>query len=137
MNGTGKKAKYRDGAVEMYQHGRYFFITGQKLDDASALVAKAQEASNWLWAKVFDKPAIEAPPAPNDRRAKRRPQDQSRVVERTRKYLDKMPPAVSGNSGHNATFRVACVLVQGFDLSPAEAYPLMIEYSGRCKPPWT
>ena len=48
-----------------------------------------------------------------------------------------MPVAVSGNRGHDATFHVACTLVLGFNLSPSEAFPLMIEYSGRCKPPWT
>lgn len=137
IDGTGRKSAYRDGAVEIYQRSRYFCVTGHKLDDARALVAKAQEAIDSLWARVFDKPAIEAPPKESNRLVKGGLQDRSRVVERARKYLDKMPRAVSGQSGHNATFRVACVLVQGFDLSPAEAYPLMAEYSQRCKPPWT
>jgi RecA-family ATPase len=59
------------------------------------------------------------------------------IIEQARRYLDKMPPAVSGNGGHDQTFRVACVLTQGFGLNPAEAYPLMQEYSARCVPPWT
>jgi hypothetical protein len=48
-----------------------------------------------------------------------------------------MPAAVSGAGGHDATFAVACALVRGFDLSIAEARPLMEEYSARCVPPWS
>jgi RecA-family ATPase len=59
------------------------------------------------------------------------------ITEKARRYLDRMPPAVSGQNGHNQTFRVACVLIQGFNLSIDEARPLMAEYSSRCQPPWT
>lgn len=59
------------------------------------------------------------------------------LVDQARCYLDKIPPAVSGAGGHNQTFRVACVLVQGFGLTIDEARPLMFEYSARCQPPWT
>lgn len=58
------------------------------------------------------------------------------LLTRARNYLDRMPPAVSGQGGHDQTFRVACVLVHGFGLSQADARPLMIDYSARCQPPW-
>ncbi len=58
-------------------------------------------------------------------------------LEKARRYLDRMPPAISGQSGHDQTFRVACVLCQGFGLSIDHARPLMLEYSARCQPPWT
>lgn len=58
------------------------------------------------------------------------------IVDKARRYLDRMPPAVSGQNGHDQTFRVACVLCQGFGLSPDDARPLMQEYSTRCVPPW-
>jgi len=48
-----------------------------------------------------------------------------------------MPPAVSGQGGHNQAFAVACVLVQGFGLSPQEALPILHEYNQRCQPPWS
>jgi hypothetical protein len=35
--------------------------------------------------------------------------------ERIQRYIDACPPAISGQSGHDQTFRVACILVQGFD----------------------
>ncbi|HNQ90940.1 MAG TPA: primase C-terminal domain-containing protein [Verrucomicrobiota bacterium] len=58
------------------------------------------------------------------------------TVQRARAYLAKLPPAVSGAGGHNATFRAACWLVR-FGLSDAEAIELLREYNSRCSPPWT
>jgi hypothetical protein len=59
------------------------------------------------------------------------------LVERARLYVSKMPAAVSGQNGHGATFHVACVLVQGFGLSPSQAMPLLEEYNLRCEPTWS
>lgn len=59
------------------------------------------------------------------------------LIERARAYVSKMPAAVSGQNGHVATFHVACVLVQGFGLTPSQAMPLLEEYNERCEPPWT
>jgi RecA-family ATPase len=59
------------------------------------------------------------------------------VIERARRYLAKMPPAITGQHGHDQTFAVACTLVQGFGLSVAEAVPLFAEYNARCSPPWS
>ena len=59
------------------------------------------------------------------------------MIERARRYLAKMPPAITGQHGHDQTFAVACTLVQGFGLSVAEAAPLFAEYNARCSPPWS
>lgn len=56
-------------------------------------------------------------------------------VERARRYLELMPPAVSGAQGHDATFRAALV-AHGFDLSDAEALPLLLAWNAECSPPW-
>jgi len=32
---------------------------------------------------------------------------------------------------------MACILVQGFDLSPADAFSFLARYNQRCEPPWT
>jgi hypothetical protein len=47
-----------------------------------------------------------------------------------------MPEAISGSHGHNALFRVACVLVNGFAMSDAEAWAVLLDYNERCQPPW-
>jgi len=36
------------------------------------------------------------------------------VYDRARAYVAQMDAAVSGAGGHDVTFRVACVLVEGF-----------------------
>ena len=56
---------------------------------------------------------------------------------RARKYVDAMPSAIGGQGGHNATFSVACVLVNGFALNEVDAMAVMMEFNGRCEPKWT
>lgn len=59
-------------------------------------------------------------------------------TERARDYLARVPGAVSGQGGHNATFHAACVLVNGFGLSTSEAMPLLMEWNASCcRPPWS
>lgn len=58
------------------------------------------------------------------------------LVERARKLLDGHPAAIEGSGGNRTTFAAACALVWGFGFSPEEAMPLMLEYNGRCDPPW-
>jgi hypothetical protein len=59
------------------------------------------------------------------------------VEELARRYVSKVPGAVSGSGGHNQTFTVACALVKGFDLSVDQARPLLWEYNQRCDPAWS
>jgi hypothetical protein len=63
--------------------------------------------------------------------------DRQTVVERARKYIDRMPAAVSGQGGHDAAFSVARVLVTGFALSDGDALALLREWNPRCQPPWS
>jgi hypothetical protein len=60
-----------------------------------------------------------------------------RRVYRAKLWIQKVPGAISGQGGHNATFRVASQLVQRFGLSPAEAMPLLLQWNDTCKPPWS
>ena len=57
-------------------------------------------------------------------------------LERARRYIAKLLPAISGQRGHDATFHVACVLVHGFALAEADALSLLKEFNQRCSPPW-
>ena len=68
-------------------------------------------------------------------RGKTRPRKS--VVDRAAAYLAKIPPAVSGESGHDTTFHAACVLVRDFDLSIEDALPILAEWNDRCSPPWS
>lgn len=53
------------------------------------------------------------------------------------RYLNKLPDAVSGQHGHDAFFRAACVLVIGFGLSVDQARPLLQDFNrSKCVPPF-
>ena len=59
------------------------------------------------------------------------------TIERAAKYIAQMLPAISGDRGQNATFKVAVALCHGFGLNEEEAWPILLKYNKRCKPPWT
>jgi len=59
------------------------------------------------------------------------------VFDRARKYVEKMPAAVSGENGHGRTYHVACVLIKGFELPTSQAMEILKEYNATCDPPWT
>ncbi len=58
-------------------------------------------------------------------------------LARATAYLAKIPPATSGQRGHDRTFHTACVLVQGFDLTIDQARPLLQQWNLGCDPPWS
>lgn len=110
--------------IEVYDQKRYFAVTGRRLAGMPHEPQSRQEKIDALWHKYFhaERPT---PTGPMD------------ILERARRYVSKMPPAVSGQSGHNTAFHVACVLVIGFDLTSEDALTVMHEYNERCKPPWS
>jgi len=58
------------------------------------------------------------------------------TYQRMLAYLEKLPAAVSGQGGHNATLRVACECFR-FGLTRAEAWDALQWYnSHRCSPAW-
>jgi hypothetical protein len=62
--------------------------------------------------------------------------DSGNLAYRVRRYLDPIPGAVSGDHGHDRTFRAACKLVLGFAMTPDTAYPYFAEWNAKCNPPW-
>jgi antirestriction protein ArdC len=64
--------------------------------------------------------------------------DHNQLLNRATAYLDAMPPAISGQGGHNATFHAATALVHGFGLSPSETLDLLVtRFNPRCSPAWS
>lgn len=59
------------------------------------------------------------------------------ILTRAKNYLAKLPPAISGSDGHPATFKAGLALTKGFNLTPEQALPLMLEWNENCAPPWT
>jgi hypothetical protein len=59
------------------------------------------------------------------------------VIERARRYVARIEPAVAGQHGDVHTFRVCCRIVRGFALNDNEALAVLSEWNLRCEPPWT
>lgn len=103
--------------------GKYEWVTGHGPGEI-----EPQECPAWLinLDKVITnnpKPAIETPTDPKTRAAA---------------YLAKCDPAISGQGGHNQTFKVVCKVIKGFCIDPAVALDLLLDiYNPRCVPPWT
>jgi hypothetical protein len=58
------------------------------------------------------------------------------IIERARRYLAKMPPAIQGSGGSTATFNAALAL-HGFGLTGEPAMRLFNEWNAtHCTPPW-
>ena len=57
--------------------------------------------------------------------------------QRAALWLSKVPPAISGQSGHSATYTAAVGLVHGFQLSEADSLALLSSWNQYCQPPWT
>jgi hypothetical protein len=59
------------------------------------------------------------------------------VDDRVASYLAKCDPAVSGQHGHDTTFKVAVALVWGFALRREAALEHLRAYNKGCQPPWS
>ena len=57
--------------------------------------------------------------------------------DRARRYMAKVPGAISGCGGHARTFLAAQRLVHGFELDDGQALELLAEWSQTCSPPWS
>ncbi len=63
--------------------------------------------------------------------------DRASLVRRARAYLATVEGAISGQRGHDRTFRVACILAHKFGLGFEEAWPIFLEWNQTCEPPWS
>jgi hypothetical protein len=59
------------------------------------------------------------------------------AVERARRYLESVPPAIAGQHGDVHTFRICCRLVRGFALNDDQALDVLSDWNERCQPPWS
>jgi hypothetical protein len=59
------------------------------------------------------------------------------VLERARRYVARIDPAVAGQHGDQHTFKVCCRVVRGFGLTDDEALAVLSEWNLRCIPPWS
>lgn len=114
--------------IEVYDRLRYFAVTGLRLT-GPAEPQQRQELLTTLCERHWPEQHATVPAADFS--------SPDAVVDRARKYLAKVPPAVTGSSGHNATFHAACILVCGFALTSEQATQVLAEWNQTCQPPWS
>jgi hypothetical protein len=126
--------------IEVYTTGRYFTVTGERWEGAREEVGTCQEDLDWLIKKYWSASGPDPVQTTETQAAtytKATSGQELSKQERAARYLSKMPPAVSGEHGHDKTYRVACVLMLGFALSVDEAWPVIAEWNQGCNPPWS
>lgn len=132
INVTGEPALGgKTPGIEIYDHARYFAVTGMRLNQCPAEIQDRQRIVDELHKTFF------ADTGSRKRQDDPRHESSTSLIERARRYVETIPGAVSGESGHNTTYHVACILILGFSLSEADALILLREYNQRCKPAWT
>lgn len=60
----------------------------------------------------------------------------NQLLLRARRYLEAIPPPIIGQGSDTQTLKVACRLVRGLNLSPADAEDVLWEWCGN-RPGWT
>lgn len=129
LNARAEDKYGKQPQIEVYQRGRFFCFTGDRYGEATD-VTNCDESVKWLescFVKRLGESRVVVSGITNE----------TPLIDRARAYVAKMPPAVSGQSGHDATFKVACVLKMGFALEDSDALALLSEYNQSCQPPWT
>lgn len=130
--------------LEMFDHGRYFTVTGAHVAGTPKAVNDIQPALEKLVADALQhQKKIEAsrpkPPPRTYAIGNRDPftVSQDERIRRARKYLATIAGAISGNDGHNQTFKAARHAVWGFDLDPDSAFAVLSEWNLKCQPEWS
>jgi hypothetical protein len=83
----------------------------------------------------FPIPAMAAPPTRAHAFVCARPTLDA--VERARRYVAAISPAIAGQRGDLHTFRVCCRLSRGFALTDADALAVLADWNVHCQPPWS
>ncbi|MFO7958100.1 MAG: bifunctional DNA primase/polymerase [Candidatus Brocadiia bacterium] len=135
---VGSKTDLLDG-VDVKGDGGYvvvppsLHISGNRYEWIEAPVCELPPLPDWLTEALSKDPGPE-PPSPADRPFSSDPEVERRAVA----YLAEMPPAISGQRGHDTCYAAATAIVHGFGIPPERAFELLVEhYNPRCKPPWS
>lgn len=84
-----------------------------------------------------DFPSVSPPASADAPRSRWTSSSSVTAQERARRYVAAIPPAVAGQHGDTATFRVCCRLVRGFDLEEDDALAVLATWNDTCDPPWS
>ena len=121
--------------IEVYDRARFFVVTSRTLPDVSARVESRQAQLDTLCRRLWPTPNTKAVGRPADTSSGAVVSDR---VKRCSAYVSKLPDAISGSGGHNATLRAACECFR-FGLSEAEAWDVLSQFNSTKTggEPWT
>jgi hypothetical protein len=129
----------RAGGIEVYDHGRFFTVTGDRVSECQ--IVDLQEVAADLYRLVKEKPASR-PAADNSQPrgsgVRSAPTSGANPEARARAYVfaPSFPNSIAGQNGHDRLFHVACVLWDGFGLSRDQAMPIFREWNAqKAEPP--
>lgn len=111
--------------------------------DGGFIAIAPSELENGVYRVTNQGPIVELPPrwlaclrvAPAPAPAPL-PSNLTPSLERALRYTAQCEPAVAGQGGHKATFRVACKAVE-FGLTISDTMVVLREFNTRCDPAWT
>ncbi len=139
-NSTSKLAQN----VDTRATGGYVLVSPSTINGASynwasgpVPIGELLPPPDWLIKKLMEPKPNGSPVAATVASGHQDIRDSLDIIERARKYIRTIPPAISGNGGHPRTFLAAQHLVRGFDLSDADAFDLLAEWNQPCVPPWS
>ncbi|QDU39692.1 hypothetical protein Mal4_40380 [Maioricimonas rarisocia] len=125
-----------DGSQYEILTGEPAIVPAPMLTACVAALAKA--VSELRHGSLPEKPTARSLPSTTTGTAHRRECAPHDIERRALAYLDRLPPAISGQGGHAATYAAATVLVHGFELDPEQALGILLDhYNPRCDPPWS
>jgi hypothetical protein len=114
---------------------RFWFVPGVGAHEGAEFYAKRLRGDPLDPDEWLAKPLPAPKPITTDRDLK--PTDPTQAERRARAYIAKMPEAVSGEHGHDATWAVAVVLAKGFGFDEEQTYRILRDdYNPRCRPAW-
>jgi putative DNA primase/helicase len=121
--------------IEVYDSGRFFTVTGMRLDATPGEIVDCQRQLDELCERLWPKPQPKAEPtsAPIIEHVAAAPDADLDMASRERRclaYIEKCPDAISGNGGHNATLRAACECYR-FGLDEPTAWRVMQIFNDR------
>ena len=114
-------------SIEVYTSNRFFTFTGDVVEGSPMQLRDASAELLEISSRYF-KQSSNA-----DRVAGKRPPN---AVERAAAYAETIDSAIAGQDGHGRTLYFCCRIMNGFDLTEAEFWPLLDKFNARCDPPW-
>lgn len=144
-NSNTRKVKYlgEHEGIEIYDSKRFVVMTGN--NNMTIPVQNSQHSLDWLAKYMSDQKKLSNHSSElsqrnlniHDEYGCRNHGDWETLKLRAMRYLENIPPAISGQGGHDHTFKTALKLVGGYNLTDEEAFEIMTMWNQSCQPPWS